>query len=103
MSRPLETLEEGDFRPHIGTAFRLLGPEGAAVELQLVEVTVHPYLPAPAGRRQGFTLTFRTAQPRPVPQAIYRLDHDQMGTLEVFLVPIGPRGAAGMSYEAVFN
>jgi len=102
MGRPLEALEEADFTPHLGTSFRLHPPEGGPLELVLVEVRVHPYLPAQPGRRRGFSLTFRCAQPRPVPQAIYRLDHDQLGSLELFLVPVGPR-EGGMGYEAVFN
>jgi hypothetical protein len=37
-----------------------------------------------------------------LPQAIYQLEHDRMGTMDIFLVPIGPDGQ-GMGYEAVFN
>ncbi|HEX6737823.1 MAG TPA: hypothetical protein VF310_06120 [Vicinamibacteria bacterium] len=103
MGRPLDQLEQGDFTPHVGTTFRLQRPQGDPLELVLVEVNAHSYLPAQAGRRQGFSLTFRCAEPRPVPQAIYRLDHDQMGTLEVFVVPLGPHQGGGMRYEAVFN
>jgi len=102
MSRPLDALQEADFAPHLGTPFRLHPPEGEPLELVLTEVRAHPHLPGPAGRRHGFSLTFRSALPRPLPQAIYRLDHDHLGSLELFLVPIGPR-AGGMGYEAVFN
>jgi Domain of unknown function (DUF6916) len=99
---PLDALQEGDFAPHVGTPFRLQRPQGGALELVLVEVKAHPYLPAPPGRRPGFSLTFQCAEPRPMPQAIYRLEHDRLGTLEVFVVPLGPH-QGGMRYEAVFN
>jgi hypothetical protein len=102
MSRPLDTLEEADFARHLRTVFRLHLPDGARRELLLMEVTGHPYLPPATGRRRGFSLVFRSEEAGHVPQAIYRLDHDQMGSLELFLVPIGPRDG-GMCYEAVFN
>ncbi|MGD0606849.1 MAG: hypothetical protein ABSA53_25080 [Streptosporangiaceae bacterium] len=44
-----------------------------------------------------------------MPQGIYRLEHAQLGTLEFFIVPVGPAEAAdskagqAMRYEAVFG
>jgi hypothetical protein len=41
-----------------------------------------------------------------MPQAIYPLEHQALGRMEIFLVPIGPdpRGKRkGMQYEAAFN
>ena len=37
-----------------------------------------------------------------MPQLIYSLEHATLGTLEVFLVPVGP-DAVGMRYDAVFS
>jgi hypothetical protein len=37
-----------------------------------------------------------------LPQQIWPLDHDELGRLDIFLVPLGPDGDA-MRYEAVFN
>jgi hypothetical protein len=37
-----------------------------------------------------------------LPQKIYPLEHEALGKLEIFLVPIGP-DEAGMCYEAVFS
>jgi len=37
-----------------------------------------------------------------LPQAIYPLANPALGTLEIFLVPLGPQGDAN-SYEAVFT
>jgi hypothetical protein len=36
-----------------------------------------------------------------LPQATYPVEHDELGRMEIFLVPIGPDGS-GMRYEAVF-
>jgi hypothetical protein len=100
--RPLDTLEQADFARHLGTPFRLLLPDGAALVMVLLEASPHPHLPPPPGRRRGFSLVFRSPSPGHLPQGTYRLDHDAMGPMEMFLVPIGPR-EGGMCYEAVFN
>ncbi|HEX9189876.1 MAG TPA: hypothetical protein VGB87_22560 [Vicinamibacteria bacterium] len=98
----LDALEHGDFARHLGTPFRLRLPSGEALDLTLVEATLHPDRSAVAARRKGFSLVFRDARPGHLPQGTYRLDHEEMGTLEIFLVPIGPL-EGGMGYEAVFN
>jgi len=98
----LDALEQADFAAHLGTTFRLQPPDGSALDLVLLEATAHPHLPPQPGRRRGFSVLFRSPSPRHLPQGIYRLEHEVMGTMEVFLVPIGPR-EGGMCYEAVFN
>ena len=40
--------------------------------------------------------------PRVLPQRIYRLEHNGLGELDIFLVPIG-KDADGVSYQAMFN
>jgi hypothetical protein len=102
MSRPLERLEDTDFRAHLATPFRVLLPSGETLDVVLLEVTLHTHLPGDSARRRGFSLLFRSALPGHVPQGTYRLEHARMGTLELFLVPVGPRDG-GMCYEAVFN
>ena len=37
-----------------------------------------------------------------LPQATYRLEHEQLGALDLFLVPVR-KEAAGFLYQAVFN
>jgi len=101
-ARPLDTLDLGDFAAHVGSAFGLRLPDGTALALVLMEATAHPYLPPQPGRRRGFSLVLRSELPGALPQGIYRLEHEVAGTMELFLVPIGPR-EGGMCYEAVFN
>ena len=49
----------------------------------------------------GFSLLFVSA-PGPIfGQSIYTLHHDGMGTVEMFLVPLGP-GEGGNLYQAIF-
>lgn len=103
----LETLTAGSFTPHIGTAFRLEPPGGGAPgghDLTLASAT-----PMGAARRGGkirehaFSVVFLGPSAAAVlPQAIYALEHEGLGRLEVFLVPIG-RDGDRVQYEAVFN
>jgi hypothetical protein len=52
--------------------------------------------------REQFSLVFREPSGVVLPQMIYRVEHDELGAFELFLVPIGP-DAEGMRYEAVFT
>ena len=52
--------------------------------------------------REPFSLVFKGPSTPVMPQRIYPLAHDGLGSLELFLVPIGPdRG--GMLYQAIFT
>ena len=50
----------------------------------------------------AFSLLFVSAAGPFLPQAIYALAHPVMGTLELFLVPLGPM-QGGNGYEAIFT
>ncbi len=67
----------------------------AQFEAELVEVTEIAREP---GGRAPFSLVFRGGPDPPLPQRIYRVEHDELGALEIFLVPIAPD-----RYEAVFT
>ena len=101
----LESLTEASFAPHQGTTFRLYPVADTLVEMRLIEVTGLPGRALPAGiapLRDPFSLIFRGPLDPSLPQRIYPMEHEQMGTLELFLVPIGP-DAEGMRYQAIFN
>ena len=96
----LQDLTAASFEAHMGTPFRIhFGGESPLVVV-LYEVKPHEAHPGP--RSQPFSVYFRGAHPPVLPQRIYPLEHDGLGKLEIFLVPIGP-DAQGMRYEAVFN
>ena len=96
----LQDLTPAAFEEHLGTPFRIHFGGEAPLAVVLYEVKLLEAHPGP--RSQPFSLYFRGPYPPVLPQQIYRLEHDRMGTLEIFLVPIGP-DAQGMRYEAVFN
>jgi hypothetical protein len=101
-SPALNALDAGDFEGRRGETFRMRTAAGTQ-DLVLVDVTRLAFAArAPESGRDAFSLVFRSPQPSHVPQAIYALEHEGLGVLELFLVPIGPRDG-GMCYEAIFN
>lgn len=96
----LQDLTHASFEEHLNTPFRVHCGGETPLEVVLFQVRLHE--PHGGPRKQPFSLYFRGPRQPVLPQQIYRLDHDRMGTMEVFLVPIGPDGQ-GMGYEAVFN
>jgi hypothetical protein len=93
----LAKLTLGDFTPLVGDAFRIAEP--GPVELVLAEARSAGEWP---GGREPFRLLFRGPRDPLLPQAIYRLEHDALAGLEIFIVPVG-RDADRTSYEAIFT
>jgi hypothetical protein len=91
-STVLETLTAGDFAALRGERFRIGAPP---FEAELIEVTE---IPGAAGGRAPFSLVFQGGPSPPLPQRIYPVEHERLGAIEVFLVPI-----AADRYEAVFT
>ena len=91
----LETFTAETFKPLLHERF-VLDAGDRRVDLELVEVTESA---APgAERRAQFSIVFSGPADPILPQAIYRLEHPDLGAFDLFLVPI----AVG-SYEAVFT
>lgn len=53
-------------------------------------------------QRQAFSVILRGPMEPVLDQRIYCLHNQTLGTLDLFLVPVGPN-ASGMRYEAVFT
>jgi hypothetical protein len=96
----LETATVETFRPLVGSTFTLVaGSETLALTL----VGATEFETGRPGVRRGFSLMFgggTTA--RIFPQATYRLRHEALGELEIFIVPRTPAGGEPR-YEATFN
>lgn len=76
-------------------------------ELELTSATELPVCGRPDMKRKPFSLIFEAPLLGPdknmyLSQRTYRLEHDQLGPLDIFIVPIGPKDGL-MRYEAVFN
>ena len=100
--KSLEQLQSVDFNPYLNETFfiRLEGIE--PIDLELVSVTES----GPSSRpetRASFSLQFLgPVSSKYLVQHIYCLEHEQMGALELFIVPLGPESGR-MRYEAILN
>lgn len=94
-------LTEQEFSKHVGTQFKIALAES---ELGLTLVEVKGYRPGENEQdgMERFSVFFDGPRNVILPQKTYQLQHNQMGEIDLFLVPIsGDRN--GFRYEAVFN
>jgi uncharacterized protein DUF6916 len=95
----LSTLKLADFEPHVGAMFPIEA-NGTPLDLKLTEVE---RLGTALREGGAFSLLFRSAPTGPIlPQGIYPLQHPALGTLEVFIVPLGPKDG-GNCYQVIFT
>ena len=86
------------FSDKVNTTFQMHYGESQTASLELVSATDLGSTP----RQTQFSLIFRAPESAPVHQGVYRVDHDTLGPLDLFLVPIG-KDSSGVQYQAVFN
>lgn len=100
-SRPvnLDELTLADFEPLVGERFALRADAVGTLDVALASATTLG--PRPGGR-DPFTLVFSGPREPIAPQATYRFEHAALGSLELFVVPIG-QDATSTSYEAIFT
>lgn len=89
------------FAPHQGSTFSLRGPDGD-VPLVLAAVVEEQEQPN-APRTNPFSLVFTAPPGYGFTQGMYALGHDELGELELFLVPRHPLPDGLPRLEAVFN
>jgi hypothetical protein len=93
------------FEPHVGERFRIAAEEGEMIELELEEVTAgHDEATrsaSAAGLRPPFSIVVKGPFDPLLPQKTYSLEHEELGSFDLFIVPIG-RDPSGTQYEAVF-
>ena len=90
-----------DFADRRGEGFTISEQGVPAIPLTLTEAEPLPNR-LKADMRPPFSLVFLGKDPRVLPQRLYCLEHDELGMLTIFLVPIG-KDADGVSYQATFN
>ena len=97
-----EELTETEFSKHLNTNFQFdCGPEGK-LDLTLVEVKTYNPNPGDQTGLERFSLFFRGPAKPILAQQIYSINHDAMGPMHIFIVPLEP-DSKGPQYEAVFN
>jgi hypothetical protein len=94
----LDTLKAADFSELENKKFRVTLNETTSIELEVIAVQDL----GTTEKQERFSIIFRGPNDIFLHQAIHRLEHEQLGTLELFLVPIG-KADEGFEYEAAFN
>ena len=89
------------FQPEVGSTFSI-GFSDARFDLELREASALKYHNPKLHTRHPFALTFVCPDQRVLQQGCYAIDHERLGLLEIFMVPIAA-DEDGVQYEAVFN
>lgn len=89
------------FIPLLGEAFTISDGTGT-LEATLIEATDLREVQGAGTRSRQFSLVWRGPPGALLAQRIYSVAHPALGSMELFLVSVGP-DAHGMCYEAVFT
>ena len=90
------------FARQLNSIFRVRADTPRPLELELVEVKGWQSQAAEQSGLERFSLFFTGPADIYLPQRSYSLEHEQLGVLDIFLVPVA-RTPEGLRYEAVFN
>lgn len=98
----MNALSLADFVPYLNQTFLIRLSSEETYSLELVEAAELGAANGP-GFRKPFSLIFHNPdQTKYLPQRVYSLEHEKMGSLEVFIVPLGP-DVSGMRYQVIFS
>jgi hypothetical protein len=95
-------LTEKEFSKHVNTKFRLDLDGESSVDLELKEVKGYMSKHNEQTGMERFSIYFQGPAEPSLPQKLYAFQHAEMGSFEMFLVPIA-KNEAGFRYESVFN
>jgi len=94
------------FQPHVGETFQLEFADGQTLDFELqsaTPLTDHGSLGSPdSGYRTPFSLLLMGPEGLDLPQSTYHFAHDELGSIDIFLVPI-ERSGNRLTYQAIFN
>jgi hypothetical protein len=87
----------------LDSTFKIQCKEMESIDLKLIEVSdsIDKQISEETGQ-VCFSLVLLTQYPTLLPQGTYPVDHEQLGRMDLFIVPIR-KDARGTCYEAVFN
>lgn len=87
--------------PAVGGLFTISFTD-ARFDLLLREAKALEHHASPIHTRPPFSLLFVCPDRRILDQGVYAIEHERLGMLEIFLVPVGA-DADGVHYQAVFT
>lgn len=94
--------EPASFTPLVATSFEIRAGGRTLQQLRLDEVTESGPAEPDSKFRAPFSLLFRCESDSVLSQGTYEVFHPALGTMELFMVPLGPDDR-GMRYEAIFG
>ncbi len=99
----IDKLKSSDFSGYVKQKFRILPESMEPLEVYLIEVND---LGSGGGNadhesRRPFSIIFRGPNEPSLSQGTYAIGNDEFGSLDLFIVPIGP-DKEGMLYQAIF-
>jgi hypothetical protein len=98
----LDRLQSANFQTYVAQKFQVRLEGSEPIELELVSVT-ELGADREADMRRPFSLIFLGPPSNQyLLQGTYRLEHPQMGGLDLFIVPLGPQQQR-MRYEVIFT
>ncbi len=89
------------FDSHAQDNFDITFTEGEALSCQIEEIKAGLKPPSDTHKEQ-FSVVFSCAEPTVFNQGVYKISHHELGTFELFLVPVFGDDK-GVHYEAVFS
>lgn len=101
----LDKLTKDAFAKFLGSKFHIHIDAAKRLEVELIEAVALNSRSGGGGlplKREPFSVVFRGPKDSCLPQRTYKFEHDLLGPIEIFIVPIGP-DEVGMRYEAVFT
>jgi hypothetical protein len=87
-----------DLAAQLNTTFQIHFTPDLVKDAELTEVSELKEM----GPYESFAITFLVPDECPIQQQIYRIDHPEIGQVELFLVPSG-KDEKGTNYVSVFN
>jgi uncharacterized protein DUF6916 len=99
MNSMLENFHQDTFAAHLNGKFKIELDAATQLELELIRITQPSLIPQGT---ECFSLVFRGPLLPAIPQRTYPVQHPELGSFQLFLVPVGIE-TEGRIYESVFN
>jgi hypothetical protein len=100
---PLAAMMKADFESQIGSPFSLRVKGRRQEVLQLLEVRDLALDTMTDAGGECFALIFTSAHSKPLPQAVYKIEHAELGAFRMLVAHNGATGRFGPNYAAIIN
>lgn len=106
--KKLSELQLSDFSPYLNQTFRIHAGLSEPVEAELIKIAERGWgMHDPeTAKRRPFEIMFRFPPGINVPQKTYSIEHEGLGTLKIFIVPVGPEPTdpdRRILYQGIFS